>query len=66
MSSVKREEKSSSSNDLKNNMEAILRQFDNLLQQNNERIEHFGAGMAEIERRQQPRRRDRKRNDEGE
>ena len=66
MSSVKREEKSSSFNDLKNNMEAILRQFDNLLQQNNERMEHFGARMAEIERRQQPRRRDRRRNDEGE
>ena len=65
MSSMKKGEEPSSSNDPKNNMESMLRQFGNLLQQNNERIEHVEARMAEMERRQQPRRRDRRRNDEG-
>ena len=36
MSSMKKEEEPSSSKDPTNNMEAMLRQFDNLLQQNNE------------------------------
>ena len=66
MSSIKREEKPSSSNDSKNNIEVMLRQFGNLLQQTKERIERFEARMAEIEKRQQPRGRDRRRNDEGE
>ena len=52
MSSVKREKEPNSSNDPKNNMEAMLRQFGNLLQQHNEWIEHFEARVAEIERKQ--------------
>ena len=36
MSSIKKEEEPSYFNDPKNNMEAMLRQFGNLLQQNNE------------------------------
>ena len=63
---VKREEEPSSSDDPKNNMEAMFRQFDNLLQQNNERMERVEARMAEMEKRQQPRMRDKRRNDEGE
>ena len=52
MSFMKKEEELSSSNDPKNTMEAILRQFDNLLQQRNERMEHLEARMAKIERKQ--------------
>ena len=66
MSTLKKEEEPSSSRDPTNTMEVMLRQFDNLLQQSNERMEHFDSRMVEIERRLQPRRRDRRRNDEGE
>ena len=63
---MKREEESRSSKDPTNNIEVMLRQFDNLLQQNNEWMECVEARMAEMERRQQPRRWDRRRNEEGE
>ena len=52
MSSVKRKQKPSSSSDTKN-MEAMLRQFGNLLQQSNERMERFEARLTKVERKQE-------------
>ena len=52
MSSLKKEEKPHSSKDPTNNMEAMLRQFGNLLQQRNERMERLEARMVKIERKQ--------------
>ena len=66
MSFLKKEEEPSSSKDPSNNMEAMLRQFGNLLQQNNEQMERVEARMTDMEKKQQPKRWDRKRNDEGE
>ena len=63
---MKREEEPSSSNDPKNTIEPLLRQFDNFLQRDNEQWEHFETRMEQVERMLQPRRRKRKRNDEGE
>ena len=66
MSYIKKEEEPSSSNDPKNIIKALVMQFDNFLERDKERWEHFKVWMAEIERKQQPRRRDRRNNDEGE
>ena len=48
MSSIKREEEPSSSNDPKNNIEVMWRQFGNLLQQHNARMERLEARMTDI------------------
>ena len=51
MSFMKKEEEPSSSKDPTNNMEVMLRHFGNLLQQNDERMEHVEARMPKMERR---------------
>ena len=66
MSFMKKEEELSSSNDPKNTMKALVRQFNNFLQRDNERQERFDPRMVEVERRLQPIRQDRRRNDESE
>ena len=69
MSSIKKEEEPSPSNNLIITIEVMTKQFErlgNLFQQNTDRLERFEVRMIELERRQHPRqyprRQDRRRN----